>query len=141
MSLFTFYADNLCFKWRFKRGVLTGKICQKWDFMPGRVVMSVLDSALKLYLLTRTLNIIGWKLCVIVWVLWDHYHIFKTVKKVFGGVLKKDCLKVFAKTWMLKGRRFLKRLISCQLCVHDIIYRLIFELCCVWWNQMIVCLC
>ena len=37
MYLFTFYATNLYLKWRFKRGALTGKICQKWgDFMPLR---------------------------------------------------------------------------------------------------------
>ena len=30
MYLFTFYATNLYLKWRFKRGALTGKICQKW---------------------------------------------------------------------------------------------------------------
>ena len=56
--------------------------------MPGRVGMSVLDSELKLYLLTRTLNIIGWNLHVIVWVLRDHYHSFKMVKKAFRGILK-----------------------------------------------------
>ena len=60
MYLFAFYADNLCFKWRFKQGVLTGEICQKWgDFMSGIVGRSVLDSELKRYLLTWTLNIIS----------------------------------------------------------------------------------
>ena len=29
MELLAFYPDVLCLKWRFKRGVLTGKIYQK----------------------------------------------------------------------------------------------------------------
>ena len=33
---------------------------------------------------------------VIVWLLWDYYHSFKMVQKVFGGVFKKE--NVFKKT-------------------------------------------
>ena len=34
MYLQAISSDNLCFKWRFKPGALTGKTCQKWeDFM------------------------------------------------------------------------------------------------------------
>ena len=37
MYLLAFYPDNLCFKWRFEPGALTGKTCQKWeDFMALR---------------------------------------------------------------------------------------------------------
>ena len=139
MCLLAFYADNLCFKWWFKRGVLTGEICQNWaDFIPKRVGMSVLDSELKLYLLTRTLNIIGWKLYVIVWVLWDHYHSFKLVKKAFGGFLKKDCLKGFTKVWVFKRQDVFKKTDKLSVLLNYasmiLLYRLIFELCCVWWN-------
>ena len=67
MHLLAFYVDDLRFKWRFKRRVLTREICQKWgDLMTGRVGRSALDSELKLYLLTWTLYIIDWKLDVIV---------------------------------------------------------------------------
>ena len=52
--------------------------------------------------LTRTLNIIGWKLYVIVWVLWDHYDSFKMLRKAFGGFIKKDYLKEFTKVWVFK---------------------------------------
>ena len=77
---------------------MTERICQKWgDFMLGRIDTSFLDSELKLYLLTLTLNIISWKLYV--WVLWDHYHSFEMVHSL------EECLK---------RRIFLKRLISCQ---------------------------
>ena len=139
MHLSAFYADNLCFKWRFKRGVLTGEICQKWaDFMPGRVGMSVLDSELKLYLLIRTLHIIGWKLYVIVLVLRDHYHSFKMVKKAFGGILKKDCLKRFTKVWVFKRQDVFKKTDKLAVLLNYasmiLLYRLIFELSCVWWN-------
>ena len=139
MHLLAFYADNLCFKWRFRRGVLTGEICQNWaDFLPERVGMSVLDSELKLYLLTRTLNIIGWKLYVIVWVLWDHYHSFKMVKKGFGGFLKKDCLKGLTKFWVFKRQDVFKKTDKLSVLLNYVsmilLYRLIFELCCAWWN-------
>ena len=139
MHLLAFYADNLCFKWRFRRGVLTGEICQNWaDFMPERVGMSVLDSELKLYLLTRTLNIIGWKLCVIVRVLWDHYHSFKMVQKAFGGFLKEDCLKGLTKLWVFKRQDVFKKTDKLSVLLKYasmiLLYRLIFELCCAWWN-------
>ena len=132
MYFFVFYANNLCFKWIFKQGVLTKRICPKWgDFMPGKVDTSVLDCELKLYLLTWSLNIISWKLYVTVWVGGDHYHSFKMVQKVFGGVFKKE--DIFKKTDKL----------SVLLNYVPIIwlYRLFFELCCVWWNQMAMSLC
>ena len=53
MHFVAFYAYNLCFKLRFKRGVLTEEICQiRGNFIPGRVGESTLGSELKLYLLT-----------------------------------------------------------------------------------------
>ena len=104
----------------------------------GELGMSVLDSELKLYLLTRTLNIIGWKLYVIVWVLWDHYHSFKMVQKVFGGFLKEDCLKGFTKFWVFKRQDVFKKTDKLSVLLNYasmiLLYRLIFELCCVWWN-------
>ena len=37
MYILAIYSDNLCFKWRFESGALTGKTCQKWeDFMDLR---------------------------------------------------------------------------------------------------------
>ena len=104
----------------------------------GELGMSVLDSELKLYLLTRTLNIIGWKLYVIVWVLWDHYNSFKMIKKAFGRFLKKDCLKGFTKVWVFKRQHVFKKTDKLSVLLNYasmiLLYRLIFELCCVWWN-------
>ena len=58
MYLFIFYADNLCFKWRFKRGALTGKFVTQWRYiMTLRVDLTVFA--------VWTLNIISWKLYVI----------------------------------------------------------------------------
>ena len=76
MYLLTISSDNLCFKWWFEPGGLTGKACQKWeafmalrgdrekwnetgDHTVGRGELAGLyDSELRLYLLIWILNII-----------------------------------------------------------------------------------